>query len=558
VRAPPSPVLSRRAALALFLFFQVWGFVVYAPALLGPPISDDFVFFLNPYVQHPTPENLLAILDPRSLATLSLVNYAPGRALLHALLWKIAPQNVLLYHSLNVVFHGVASFFLVRFLITLGVPVLAGSLAGLFFLVHPANVEAVAWMSQVWSPLALVFSLLALRWLDARPALATAAFVLAMLTKPVAVFALPVAAVLEWLRGVEARRPGPPAHAPSPDASRWPWILGWTVLAGLYMTAQIFTFLDSSQITQAPLPIALRLRFVAVVALRYLLMAATSYGVSVAQQPPLPRSWLDPWWLASLPVLALLGFRFVRTLRERTPEAAAWMFALAGFAPVSQIFPFLYPLADRYLYFILPGLLAAVLLWGRAALGRATDAARRRRIEGVLLASSVVLCALFSQRSLERARIWKSEDLQVREAARNFPDGISAHLQRALERGEAGDADGEMAELRAAGERGFVFTSTALVHPSFRRLRDDPRYRPLLRTMIGRTLELIARKPRESQSDLREVAICHELLGEIPEALNAVTRGLALGGPLDGSLRSDRERLERLAHAKPPAEAEAQ
>jgi len=554
---PAAPTsLSGRERVALFVGFQALAFLVYAPALLGPPISDDFSFFFNPYVQNPSLANLAAILDPRSQATLSLINYAPVRPLLHALLWKLSPENTLLYHGLNVALHGVASLLVVPLLLELGLPFGAAVLGGVFFLVHPANVEAVAWMCQVWSPLALIFSLLALLWLEQRPARATLAFALALLTKPMAVFALPAAAALAWVRerrAAEAKTPSDKAQD-SPRPSPWPWIAAWGGLCVLYAVAQIFAFLDSGQIQTAPLSPGTRFRFMAVLALRYLVMAATSFGVSAAQEPAIPGSFRDPLFLLALPVLLLLGLRLLRTLRDRRPEAVGWVFALAAFAPVSQVFPFLHPFADRYLYFILPGLLAAVLLPGAGALQRIRDPRRRRRCERAVFALAIALCALFAARSFGRARLWQSDDALFEDAARHFPDGICAHLLRARERGGLGDAEGEIRELRAAVERGQLFSTSSLGNPSLQRVRDDPRYRAFFLEVSAQGLELIAKKGRKTQLDLREAARWHELRGETPEALASVEEALALGGPLDATLRADDARLKQRLVSSGPLE----
>ena len=49
-------------------------------------------------------------------------------------------------------------------------------------------------------------------------------------------------------------------------------------------------------------------------------------------------------------------------LVRRREEGAWWLCAAVGFAPVSQFFPFEFPIGDRYLYFILPGLFGGVTL----------------------------------------------------------------------------------------------------------------------------------------------------------------------------------------------------
>ena len=106
----------------------------------------------------------------------------------------------------------------------------------------------------------------------------------------------------------------------------------------------------------------MRVRSIPAFAARYLVMASTSLGVAAFQEPPPALSWLDPWWLGGAVALAALAWRFAVVARARRPEAAFWLWAAVSYAPVCQIFPFVYPLGDRYLYFILPGLLGGVLL----------------------------------------------------------------------------------------------------------------------------------------------------------------------------------------------------
>ena len=70
---------------------------------------------------------------------------------------------------------------------------------GALFLLHPANVEASAWISQTKTTLALALSLGALLLFPSRPGLSLVTFTLGLLTKASAAFALPMAAVFVWL-----------------------------------------------------------------------------------------------------------------------------------------------------------------------------------------------------------------------------------------------------------------------------------------------------------------------------------------------------------------------
>ena len=44
-----------------------------------------------------------------------------------------------------------------------------------------------------------------------------------------------------------------------------------------------------------------------------------------------------------------IAARSVVVLRRRSPELAFWVWAGVSFLPISQLFPFLYPMADPYL-----------------------------------------------------------------------------------------------------------------------------------------------------------------------------------------------------------------
>jgi hypothetical protein len=293
-----------------------------------------------------------------------------------------------------------------------------------------------------------------------------------------------------------------------------------------------------------------RVRTVATIALRYLVMAATSWGVSAFQDPPRSLSWLDPWFMASVVVLAALAWRTAATLAARRPEAAGWVWALAAFAPVSQVFPFLFPMADRYLYFILPGLLAATLLALESGLARVRDLTRRRLAAQALAVLAISLCALFALLSNARARIWRSEDTVMVDSALHSPAGVTASILRARRAASEGDVEGAIAPLRAARSRGWDYYDSLLTTPAFARVRTDPRFQELLRDFATDRVAKTQRTGRLTQLDLRDLAAAHELLDQPEEAIAALERGLALGGPIDADLR---RRLARLRRPGPPA-----
>jgi tetratricopeptide (TPR) repeat protein len=519
---------------ALFAAFAALSTLVYAPALRGPFVSDDIGYLVShPYTAELDAESVGAILDPRSPAKLYAANYAPVHLLLTALERQIFADALLGYHLVNVALHALIAVLLVALFRGAGIPGRAALAGGLFFLVHPANVEAVAWASQLKTLAALALSLLALLGLRRWPPIALALFALALLAKASALAALPAAAVWVhcWSDRARARRAGL-------------WLLGWLVVACLYAIPQYASFAHLGAVEVAAFEDPwVQVRTIAAVGMRYLVMAATSYGVSAFQEPAPASSWLDPWWLASLPATLLLGWRSVSMLKARRVEAAFWIAALAAFAPVSQLFPFLNPVADRYLYFILPGLIGGVLLAGRELLAR--GAARgfsgplRTGLARAAVAAFALLLVGFAVQSADRARLWHSETLLLLDAARHYPDGGTAHFLRARSAARSGDVEVAVAALREAAERGMD-RFMALPHdPGLAPIRDEPAFRALVHEIAGLWIERARRRGYSTRSELRVLGLAHYEREEYADAVAAYEAALRAPGPERATLQAE-------------------
>ncbi len=476
-------------------------------------------------------ENLSVILDPGGPATLAIVNYSPAQLLVHSVAWAAFGSDTTGHHVLNVALHALASVLLVALLAATGVPRVAAVAGGGLFLLHPANVEAVAWISQLKSTLCLVLSLAALLVWRRRPGLGTAFFALALLAKATAAFALPVAALLDWTRG---------------DRMRWSWLGVWALALGGFAVAEFATHQRSGAaeglLYETPLVLV---RTVVALTGRYALMAATSIGVSTFAEPEPSASWLDPWWLGSVALLAALGWRVAGVARRRGVELSWWAWAGASFAPVSQLFPFLYPFADRYLYFILPGLLGGVLLVGNEALARlAPDVERRRRLARAAGAAALSLAVVFGVRSHERAGLWRSNAWLLADSARHYPEGKVGLLQRAKRAALVGDAPAAVAALREARERGYNRFEQVATDPGWDAVRDDPAFEALLREMAARWVERARSKAVLTQPDLRMLAHAHVALGEVQQAAAVLRRAVEQGGPYTPEIRAELGTLE--------------
>jgi len=511
---------------------------LYGPALTGPFLSDDGHYVeQNRHVHELSLENVRVLLDPTGSVAIDVVNYAPAQLVGHALVWAVVGPETWGHHVVNVLLHALGATLLVALFLSSGVPRTGALFAGALFLLHPANVEAVAWISQLKSVLALPLTVAALLALERRPALATGCFVLALLAKPTAVVALPVAALLERARGV--------------SDPRWRWLAAWTLLFALFAVVE-FTTHQRSGASGAILDegALAALRTGAALGSRYVAMAATGLGVSAFHEPD-SSGPLDPWWLAAWPIAIAVGWRFVVVFRRRRPEAAYWMWAAVGFAPVSQIFPFLYPLADRYLYFILPGLLGAGLLAGADVLDRLSEP-RRRVVGRVAVVLGVVLTVSFAARVPSRAAVWRSNAALLADAARHYPDGKVANVLAAKRAAGQGDAVGAVAALRRAADRGYNRFQQLEIDPSYAGLRQSPAFRALVRELAAAWIASGAAKTDPTPSELRMLAHAHISVGEPKRALVLLDRAAAAGGPYEPEIRADAEAIRAAIEAGAP------
>lgn len=199
-RPPPVGRSVSNGWPAVFLFAAT--ILAYAPALRAGFIWDDS--------EHVTAPAL------RSLAGLWRIWFEVGATqqyypLLHSAFWlehRLWGDAPLGYHLANVLLHAGASCLLAAVLSRLAVP--GAWLAAFLFALHPVAVESVAWIAEQKNTLSLVWYLFATLFYlrfdgDRHPrnyAVASACFVLALLTKSVTA-TLPAAllVVFWWRRG---------------------------------------------------------------------------------------------------------------------------------------------------------------------------------------------------------------------------------------------------------------------------------------------------------------------------------------------------------------------
>jgi hypothetical protein len=516
----------------VFAGFALLDHWIYRGALAGPFVSDDIGYIVtNPYTRELGMSSVAALFDPFGAASLYTANYAPIHLLLTAIERSIFAGDVLGYHLVNVGLHALNSTLLVALFLRSRVPVAHALIGGLLFAVHPANVEAVAWVSQLKTSASLAFSLGALLAMFRLPLLATALFVLGLLTKASALFALPMAIAFAWARPAESAR-----------ARSGVWLGAWALLFALYAIPQL-GFFGSMGAVEVPAydDPWVHFRTIASIGTRYLVMAVSGYGVSAFHEPEPVFSVADPWWLAALPLGALLAWRTFVTLRRRSDEGAWWLSAAAAFAPVSQFFPFLIPVADRYLYFILPGLIGGGLLAYGDWRSRGSASVR---IDYVAVGAALVLAVVFATGSAGRARLWSNPTLLYLDAARHYPDGGTAAFLAARSAAQQGDADLAVTHLRRAADRGIDRFMALRDDPGLAPIRDSPEFAGLMYDMAGRWIELAGRRDDPSPAELRVMAQAHVVRGEYDQARALLERAVRAGGPFEAVIRGELEALQ--------------
>jgi protein O-mannosyl-transferase len=514
--------------------FALIGFAVYAPALGGPFFSDDWETILqNPYIRDLTRENLYAILDPNGAPAFLNANYAPVHLLLHGVEWPLFGQHSRGYHAVNLALHVAASTLLVALLLSSRVRPAFAVFGGLLFLVHPANVEGVAWIFELKTPASLVLSLGAILLFSRRPAAATVLFGLGLLTKATAIFALGFVAARAIIRR---------------DSTATRWIGLWCAMLFCFALVQMPVFSTISEAGPAGgAGLAARVANMAATGARYVPMALAGIGLSAFQEPEPVTSLFDPPALAGLAVGLLLTGRTLWAMWNRREDGAYWASVLVSFAPVSQLLPFPYPIADRYLYFMLPGILGGILLLPRAI--RFPAAGPRAR--AAILAPLAALALGFAFESHSRALLWSDPERLNAEAARNFPNGRLAKLSAARAAVARGDADAAVAALQAALGRGGLHFLQLAADPALGPLRGDERFRRMQSDLAGEAIRRLESQRRPNAFQMRTIAIAHRLRGEDAAAIAALEEAVRLDGPLEPVVRSELLRLRAQTRVEP-------
>lgn len=423
-RSGPKPPAEIDAAtrsgwrwVAIGVLLSAGALFVYAPALDGGFIWDDADFIVE------NPLNR----DPGGLwkiwASFTANDYWPLTYSAFWLEWRLWGTAVRGYHLVNVVLHVTAGCLLAALL--RGLAVQGWWLAALLFVVHPVNVECVAWIAQQKTLLAttLVFAS-ALAYLRARSrpgawnggdTVALATFMLALLAKT-SVVAFPFA-LLGWER--LSRRIDRVALA------RTAPFFGAALLGGL-LTLACNAVHETGTVHDKGLTERIAGAFAA--AWFYLGKALVPVDLCFVY----PRWRIDPgsvagWLPAAAWAAAVAAWRALPRSVGR-PLAAGLGWYLIMLAPATGIVDIYFlsyaPVADHYQYQSLPGILAAVvhlatLAFTRVAVNASSSGDRWWRVAGVAACAAATIALASAARA--RASVYVDAETIWRDTLRGNP-----------------------------------------------------------------------------------------------------------------------------------------
>ncbi|MHC4923404.1 MAG: NACHT domain-containing protein [Planctomycetota bacterium] len=400
--------MSRRDRLAAALA-ALLALVTMGRCLGGDWLFDDYRFIVNnEALANLGP--LDAFTDPATADPSTVPDiYRPLRTLSFAVEREVLGFGATGFHAVSLLFHALNAALVVLLVRGVGLRLPAAALAGFVFAVHPAQVEAVAWISARADPASTALVLLSLlAWLRSRGpdrwyALAVTGIALAILSKEAAAVA-PALLVLVDL----ARRDGEGWKAVRRNGARY--LLPFALSLAAY-------FLVKGMLEEArQLPMGhLRQRWwggtfgtnfgVSMKAGAFqVIFAALPVRPSLDWYMPLSRNALSLGVILSgLLHLLVLGAAVRLTVATSSARRAAGAGMLAayvgGLATSHLLFPVGIPTADRFLYLPLVG--------GSLALAALADGLLMRLPRGRIVAA-VGVVALMTV-SAVRVGAWGSE-----------------------------------------------------------------------------------------------------------------------------------------------------
>lgn len=371
-------------------------------------------------------------------------NYAPVQILSYILDYTLWGENPFGYFLANICYHLTSGVLLYFLLLRFGNGTWDAAFASALFLVHPVQVESVAWVSQRKNLLALLFCLTAFHaylnyrrrpqrragvWYSASLAL----YILSLLSKSVAVV-FPLMLILYEQFAVPFRR----------ELREHVDKLPFAAAAGAAGIIALITQSPDMQGGRIPYPdhpwltIPFTMLPVLVSYLRLLLWPDPS-GLCVLYFPEV-RYRVDGMVLFSAAIAAVLLLAGRYLYRKDRVSLFWYLLVFTGLLPVSQIVPLATLMNERYLYFPMVGVAGLTASWYCRLQAGAWTTLFRKTVSAVIVGIVLLLAIASSQ----RCRVWQNGIALFSDAAAKLPgerDPWTLLAESYLAAGDAGTAE---------------------------------------------------------------------------------------------------------------------
>jgi tetratricopeptide (TPR) repeat protein len=378
--------------------------------------------------------------DSRSISAF-LENHSPGRPireLTYIVDHELFGDDPAGYHVQQILWHAANGFLLFLLARLLGIQPQWALLGMALFLVHPLQAESVASVGHRKELLPLFFGLLSLlAWVWAKDApiprriglllLCAASYVVALLSNVTAASLPCVIALYDYLFVEKEKR----------LFLRKPFIAEILALGAL--TALFFYYVDLANFERNATILYVQNGFMesgphyvlALALLKAFALYVFKIFIPVGLAPEytfeFSKSWLQ-WqaWLG-FAFLASIAAALVATMRRAPVLAFGLGWFLALYAPVSNVFPSAYIMADRYMYLCLPGVSLALV------------ALLQRRASQKLAAIAAAIAFLFAILTVIQNGYWRNDHTLAKHAVEVSPTSSGANwmmAKSAMQKGE--------------------------------------------------------------------------------------------------------------------------
>jgi len=407
---------------------------------------DDLLYiFQNPFTDGINWSNIKG-----AFTTPFVGNYAPLHILSYALEYIFWPDNPQWYHLTNVLLHllnAVLLFFFIRLLTKKNT---VGLFTALIFLLHPGQVESVAWLSERKNLLSATFFLLSFLFyfrfsppcheMQEKGGAQThrAAYILSLLFFLMALLTKCSVVIMPLLLVIYHRYFRTGRFSLQQGFALIPFFLLSFLSALVTLKTQSTALLG---LFEHSLPAHLYMMLF--ILGKYLRLLFLPVNLSFQYDIPLLSGGWNPSMAA--PILLLILFVCLSgIILKKNSRSIFWvLWFLICLLPVSQIVPIVTYMNDRYLYLPLIGIAAL------AAIGIEKIYGASRRNTAVFLVMLIVLCFL-SVLTAQRIRVWVSPRSLWEDAQRKAPGNHLPHVKVGIYDFHAGRYDRALKEFQTS------------------------------------------------------------------------------------------------------------